>query len=168
MKLVILCLDVANKLSPMSDGVAEIQMKNQPCKGINQTTWRTQARKAPWVATMHDMTKEMIRAHLTLVHVFHTYASMDTSWVAHALSRCTLVRYGRIAFVSMGHAATQFGDFLCPVCVNTFQLFVHLDPTDAGLNWHRRGLWPWSSKFQIRALPFLPIQYSPLSPNCPT
>jgi hypothetical protein len=34
----------------------------------------------------HDEVKETIRAHLTLVKVFHTYASADTPWVAHALS----------------------------------------------------------------------------------
>jgi hypothetical protein len=62
------------------------------------------------VATIHDVTKETIRAHLTLVHVFHVYASADTMWVAHALSRCTLVRYGRIASVSVIHKATKFED----------------------------------------------------------
>jgi tellurite resistance protein TehA-like permease len=48
------------------------------------------------VATIHDEVKETIRAHLTLVHVFHAYASSDTPWVAHALSHFTSVRYGRI------------------------------------------------------------------------
>jgi hypothetical protein len=50
----------------------------------------------------------MIRAHLTLVHVFHTYASADTPWVAHALSHFTPARYGRIVAVSATHEATQF------------------------------------------------------------
>jgi hypothetical protein len=45
---------------------------------------------------IHDVTKEMIRAHLTLVHVFH----------AHALSRCTPIRYGRIASILVTHNAT--------------------------------------------------------------
>jgi hypothetical protein len=62
------------------------------------------------VATIHDVVKEMIWAHLTLVHVFHTYASVNTLWVAHALSHCTHVRYGRIASVSGAHDATQFGE----------------------------------------------------------
>jgi hypothetical protein len=119
------------------------------------------------VAIIHDVTKETIWDHLILVHVFHTYASADTLWVAHALSHCTPVRYGRIASVSVTHDATQFGDSICPVCISAFQLLVHSDPTDAGLNRHRRGLPPWSSEFQIRPLPFLPIQYSPFSPNCP-
>jgi hypothetical protein len=60
------------------------------------------------VATVHNVVKETIRAHLTLVHIFHEYASADTPWVAHALSRCTPVRYGRIAFVSVTHEAIQF------------------------------------------------------------
>jgi hypothetical protein len=86
-------------------------------------------------------------AHLTLVNVFHAYASADTPWVAHALSHYTSVRYDRIAFVSVAHDATQFGDSICPVCVSTFQMLVYSDPTDTGLNQHRRGLPPWSSKF---------------------
>jgi hypothetical protein len=60
------------------------------------------------VATVHNTVKEMIKAHLTLVHVFHAYASADTPWVADALSHCTPVRYGRIASVSVAHEATQF------------------------------------------------------------
>jgi hypothetical protein len=134
MKLIILCLDLANKPSPISEGVTEIQINSQPCKGINLTTRHTQARQAPQVATIHDVTKEMSRDHLTLVHVFHAYASADTPWVAHALSRCTPVRYGRIASVSMAHDTTQFWDSICPVCVSTFQMLVHSEPTNAGLN----------------------------------
>jgi hypothetical protein len=72
------------------------------------------------VATIYDAVKETIRAHHTLVHVFHTYASVDTPWVAHALSHYTPVRYGKIASVSVAHNATQFGDSICPVCASTF------------------------------------------------
>jgi hypothetical protein len=57
------------------------------------------------VATIHDVVKETIRAHLTLVHVFHAYASANTLWVAHGLSHCTLVRYGRIASILVAHDA---------------------------------------------------------------
>jgi hypothetical protein len=88
------------------------------------------------VATVHDAIKEMIRAHLTLVHIFHTYASTDTSWMAHALSHYTPIMYGRIASVSVAHNATQFGDSICPVCISTAQMLVH---SDAGLKQHRRG-----------------------------
>jgi hypothetical protein len=147
MKLIILRLDSVNKPSPISEGVTEIRINNQPCKGINLITRHTQAQRTPRVATVHDAVKDTIRAHLTLVHVFHLYASADTLWVTHALSHYTPVRYGRIAFVSAAHDTTQFGDFICPVCVNTFQMLVHSDPTDVGLKRHRRGLPPWSSKF---------------------
>jgi hypothetical protein len=73
----------------MSEGVVEIRLNSQPCKGINLTTRHTQAQRAPRVATIHDVVKEMIRAYLTLVHVFHAYALVDTPWVAHALSHYT-------------------------------------------------------------------------------
>jgi hypothetical protein len=77
------------------------------------------------VATVHDAVKEMIRVHLTLVHIFHTYASADIPWVAPALSYCTPVRYGRIASVSVAHDANKFEDSICLVCVSTFKcLFI--------------------------------------------
>jgi hypothetical protein len=82
------------------------------------------------VATIHDEVKETIRAHLTLVHVFHGYVLMDTPWVAHALSHFTSVRYGTIAFILVAHYATQFGDSICSVCVSTFKcLFIRTQPT---------------------------------------
>jgi hypothetical protein len=60
------------------------------------------------VATVHNTIKETIRAHLTLVHVFHVYASVDTLWVVDTLFHFTPIRYGRIASVSVAHEATQF------------------------------------------------------------
>jgi hypothetical protein len=76
------------------------------------------------VATVHDAVKETISAHLTLVHILHVYALVDTPWVAHALSHYTPVRYGRIASISVAHDATQFGDSICPVCVSTIQMLI--------------------------------------------
>jgi hypothetical protein len=85
------------------------------------------------VAIVHDAVKETINAHLTLVHVFHAYASVDTPWVTHALSHYTSVSNGRIASISAAHNATQFGDSICRICVSTFQMLVHSDPTNADL-----------------------------------
>jgi hypothetical protein len=85
MKVELLRLNTVNKTSPISEGVTEIWINSQRCKGINLTTWHTQAWRAPRVATIHDVIKETIMAHLTLVYVFHAYASEDTPWVAHAL-----------------------------------------------------------------------------------
>jgi hypothetical protein len=76
------------------------------------------------VAIIHDAIKEMIRAHLTLVHIFHTHASVDTPWVAHALSHYTPVRYGRIASISAAHDTTQFRDSIGAVCISIFQMLV--------------------------------------------
>jgi hypothetical protein len=86
MKVELLRLGAANKSLPISEGVTEIRINNQPCKDINLTTWHTQAWKAPRVVTIHDEDKETIRTHLTLVHVFHAYALADTPWVARTLS----------------------------------------------------------------------------------
>jgi hypothetical protein len=83
--------------------------------------------------------------HLTLVHIFHVYASADTPWVAHALSHYTPVRYGKIASVSTAHDATQFGDSICPSCVSPFKcLFNRAQPTraliDTGGGYHLEAL----------------------------
>jgi hypothetical protein len=79
-------LEAANKPSPISVGVAEIQINSQPHKGINLTTRHMWARRAPRVAIIHDAVKETIRAHLIVVHIFHMNASTSNPWVAHALS----------------------------------------------------------------------------------
>jgi hypothetical protein len=139
----------------------------KPCKYNNLTTRHTWARRAPRVATVHNTIKGTTRAHLTLVHVFHVYASVDTPWVAHALSHCTPIRYGRIASVSVAHEATQFVGThkISYAPEHNSNLLTGTRPSV--LNQHRRRLPPWSSEFQIRPLLFLPIQYSPFSPNCP-
>jgi hypothetical protein len=108
----------------------------KPCKGNNLTTRHTRARRAPWVATVHNAVKETIRAHLTLVHVFTQGATQ-------------FVGPHKISYVS----------------VHNSNLLTRA--RRSVLNRHRRGLPSWSSEFQIRPLPFLPIQYSPFSPNRP-
>jgi hypothetical protein len=103
----------------------EIRINNQLYKGINLTTRHTQARRTPRVATIHDEVKEMIKTHLTLVHVFHVYASVDTPCMTRALSHFTSVRYGWISSVSVAHDTTQFGDSIRPVCISTLKcLFI--------------------------------------------
>jgi hypothetical protein len=94
------------------------------------------------VAIIHDEVKETIRAHLTLVHVFHAYASVDTLWVADALSHYTSIWFGRIASISTTYDATQFGDSICLVCISTVQMLVLQGSTDVGLNRHRWELPP--------------------------
>jgi hypothetical protein len=59
----------------------EIRINSQPCKGINQTTQHTQARRAPQVATTHDVVKELGRVLPHPSTVFHSYDLADTPWV---------------------------------------------------------------------------------------
>jgi hypothetical protein len=75
MKLIILHLDSANKPSPMSEGVVEIRIDSQPSKGINLTTWHMQARRAPWVEIIHDVTKKPGRVLPHPSVMFHMYAT---------------------------------------------------------------------------------------------
>jgi hypothetical protein len=167
MKVELLYLNTANKPSPISEGVTEIQINSQPYKGINLTTRHTQARRAPRLATIHDVTKKPSQGLPHPSAVFHAYASADTLWVAQTLSQYTSVKRGKVSSNWLTHEATQFGDSICPVCVSTFQMLVQQCSIDACLNRHRRGLPPWSSEYQIRPVPFLSIKYSPFSPNCP-
>jgi hypothetical protein len=80
---------------------------------------------------------------------------------------CTPIRYGRIASVSATDEVTQFlGPHKIPYApVHNSSLLTKA--RQSALNQHKRGLTPWGSEFQIRPLTFLPIQYSPFSPNCP-
>jgi hypothetical protein len=82
MKVELLRLDSANKPSPISEGVAEIQINSQHCKGINLTTQHTQVWRAPRVATVHDTVKESGQVLPHTSAVFHAYASADTPRVA--------------------------------------------------------------------------------------
>jgi hypothetical protein len=132
MKLIILHLNIANKPAPMSDGVVEILINNQPCKGINLTSRHTWATEATWVETAHNAVKESGRVLPHSSVVFHAYASADTTWVARTLSHCTPVKRGKVSSNPSTHEATKFGDSLCPVCVSTFKcMFITAQPTRA-------------------------------------
>jgi hypothetical protein len=119
------------------------------------------------VATVHNVVKETIRAHFTLVHVFHAYASVDTPWVAHALSRYTSVRYGRIDSVSATHRATQFvGPHKIPyVPVHNSNLLT--GARRSVLNRHRRGYHLGAMNFRSNHSPFFPssiLHFSLIAP----
>jgi hypothetical protein len=117
---------------------------------------------------IHDVTKKQGWILPCPSAIFHAYALVNTPWVARTLSHCTPVKQGKVSSNSSTHKATQFEDSICPIYVNTFQMLVHSDPTDADLNRYRRGLPPWRTEFMIQTTLNLPIQYSPLSPNYPT
>jgi hypothetical protein len=130
MKLIILRLDSMNKLSPMSEGVTEIWINSQPCKGINLTTWHMWAIEATRVATVHDAVKESDRVLPRPSAIFHVYASTDTPWIDRTLSHCTPVKRGKVSSNPLGHKATKFEDSIYPVSVSTFKcLFIRTQPT---------------------------------------
>jgi hypothetical protein len=66
-KLIILHLDSENKPSPMSEGVVEIWINSQPCKGINLTTWHTQAQGHHECQRFMVWPKSRAGSYLTLV-----------------------------------------------------------------------------------------------------
>jgi hypothetical protein len=131
MKLIILCLYSANKPSLISESVTEIWNNSQPCKGINLTTWHTQARRAPRVATIHDVTKKPGRVLPRPSAVLHAYASADIPWVAEhypIIHPWSEVRYRPTP------RRTKLLSLRIPwlVCVITFKcLFIRTQPTRA-------------------------------------
>jgi hypothetical protein len=131
MKVELLCLNTANKPSPISEGVTEIRINNQPCKGINLTTQHPQARGT----TSGNSSRRGQRVGSFLPRpsvVFHAYVSADTPWVAQTLSHCTPVKRGKVSSNSSTHKATQFGDSICPVCASAFKcLFNRAQPMRA-------------------------------------
>jgi hypothetical protein len=144
MKLIILHLNIAKKPSPMSEGVVEIRINNQPCMGINLTTRHTWATEATRVATIHDEAKKSGWVLPRLSAVFHVYASADTPWVARTLSHCTPMKRGKVSSNPSTHKATKFGDSICPICISTFKcLFTRAQPTwaltDTGGGYHLRA-----------------------------
>jgi hypothetical protein len=123
----------------------EIRINSQLCKGTNLTTRHTLARRAPQVATVHDVIKKSGRVLPYPSVVFHAYASADTPWVIRILSHCTPMKRGKVSSNSSTHEATQFGDCICPVSVTTFKcLFIRTQPTraliDAGGGYHLGAL----------------------------
>jgi hypothetical protein len=119
--------------SPIFEGVAEIWINSQPCKGMNLTTWHMWARRAPRVAIAHDMIKESgwVLPHFSVI--FHAYASMDTSWVAWTLSHCTPTKRGKVSSNSATHEATKFvgPQKISYVPVHNQSLFIPTQPTRA-------------------------------------
>jgi hypothetical protein len=66
----------------MSERFVTTRVKFKPCKGTNVTTQHPRTRRAPRVATVHDVVKESGRVLPHPSGIFHAYASADTPWVA--------------------------------------------------------------------------------------
>jgi hypothetical protein len=145
MKLIILRLVAVNKPSLISESVTEIRINSQPCKGINLTTWNTQAQRALRLATIHGVSKKPCRVLPRSSAIFHGYASVDIPWVARTLSHYTSVKCGKVSSNSLMHEVTQFGDSICPVYVGTFKcLFIQTQlmraSIDRGGGYHLKAL----------------------------
>jgi hypothetical protein len=82
MKVELLLNDCNGQVLPISEGIAEIQINSQRCKGINLTLRHTQAWRAPQVAIVHNAVKESGQVIPHPSDVLHAYASADTPWVA--------------------------------------------------------------------------------------
>jgi hypothetical protein len=154
---------MASKPSTISEGVTEIRIDIQHCMGNNLRTWHMWTRKATWVATVHDVIKELGR-----VIIFHMNTLADTPWVAWTLCHYTSVKRGKVSSNLVTHEATKFaGLHISCMRQNIIKcLFIQTQSTwpliDTSGGYHRGAPNLWS-----RPLILLPIQYSPLSPNCP-
>jgi hypothetical protein len=100
---------------------------------------------------------------LALVHIFHVNALTDNLWVAHALSRCIPIRYGRIASISARHDATKFAG---PHTSHMHQyiikcLFIQAQPMwaliDTGGGYHRGAQNLWSRP--LSTFPFIILHF---------
>jgi hypothetical protein len=119
----------------MSEGVTEIRINIQPCKGINLTTRHMWATEATRVETVHNAIKESGRVLPRPSGIFHVYASADTPWVAWTLSHCTPMKWVKVSSNPLTHEATKFRDSICLVCVSTFKcLFIRAQLTRALTN----------------------------------
>jgi hypothetical protein len=142
MKLIILRLDAANKYHSFP----RVSQRFESIVNLaREITWQHDThgprRHHEWQQFTTTI-KESSRTHLTLVHVFHAYASADTPWVSHALSHVSLMRYGRVSSNSATVKASRFaGPKKSRMRQYTTQsLFIRTQPTwgliDTGGGYH--------------------------------
>jgi hypothetical protein len=122
--------------------------------------------EAPRVATIHDVTNNRVRSYLPLVssstpmrrrtpHGWPEHYPIVPPW--SEVRFCPTRRHTKL--LTLGIPYVQYAP------VHNFNLLTRA--RQSVLNRLRRGQPSWSSEYQIRPLPFLPIQHSPISPNCP-
>jgi hypothetical protein len=145
MRVELLRLDSANKSSLISESVTEIRINNQLYKGINLTPWHMQARRAPWVATIHDVTK---KPGWVLPHPSASNTRMPRrthrGWpehypIIHPWSKvryCTTRRHTKLLSLGIPYVPYALVHFKC--------LFIRTQPTraliDTGGGYHLEAL----------------------------
>jgi hypothetical protein len=146
--------------------ITKILINSQPCKGINLTTWHTQARGHHEWQQFTTWPKNRAESYLTLVPS-STRMPRPTHcrWPEHypIVHPWSEARYHRTRH-HMKLLSLEIPYVLyAPVDNSNLLTGVRQSVTNR-LRW---GLPPWSSEYRIRPLSFLPIQYSQLSTKCP-
>jgi hypothetical protein len=108
MKVELLLNDCNGQVLPIFEGNRGDSSQFKLCKSKNLITQYPRARRAPRVATVHDAVKESGRVLPRPSVVFHTYASVVTSWVARTLSYCTHVKRDKVSSNSATYETTKF------------------------------------------------------------
>jgi hypothetical protein len=75
----------SEQASSISEGVVEIRINIQPCKGNNLTTQHTWFTKTPRVTTVQDDYQSGARSYLTPVHVFHVIPRLASVGGPHTI-----------------------------------------------------------------------------------
>jgi hypothetical protein len=155
MKVELLHLDSVNKPSPISKAVAEIRINTQPCKGINhgwqQCTTRLKSWAGSYLALVPSSTRMPRRIHRGWPDTIPYNINKE---VGYRPTR----RHTKLLSLGIPYVSYATVHFKC--------LFIQTQLTRA-INDPGGGLPPWSSKFHIRPLILLAIQYYPFLPNCP-
>jgi hypothetical protein len=127
------------------------------------------------VTIVHNEAKKSGRVLPRPSAIFHTYALVDTPWVARTLSHCTRMKRDKVSSNSLTHKATKFEDSICLVCISTFKcLITRAQPTcaltDIGGGYHLGApnfILDHSSSFPSSILPF-PLIAPPYRKRIPT
>jgi hypothetical protein len=164
-KLIILLNDCNELVLPISLGNHRVLNKYSTLQGYKPNNTTHAGPGAPRVAIIHDMTK---RSGWVLPPLVSSSTCLPRrtrrGWPEHypIVDPWSEVRYRPT------HRHTKLPSLGIPyipyVPVHNSNLLT--GARWSVFNWLRQGLPPWSSEYQIRPLSFLPIQYSPLSPNC--
>jgi hypothetical protein len=105
--------------SPISEGVVEIIINGQPCKGNNLTTQHTWAKRAPRVAIVHDKVKELGQVLPRPSAIFHVSTSADSLWVARHYPFYTSKSEVRYHLTRWHTKILSLRDPITHVCTNT-------------------------------------------------